>query len=107
MSDLHFLRLSGVLYLSILCLIVIVLCKEYQMCNLWLCNNGLQQIVKKNINIWTCSVSDPSYLAGCVSFGRILIHCRKRGSGSAIPGSGSADPDPHQNKADSKHWFEG
>ena len=26
-------------------------------------------------------------------------------SGSAIPGSGSADPDPHQNEADPKHCY--
>ena len=28
---------------------------------------------------------------------RIRIH---------YPGSGSADPDPHQNEADPKHWFQ-
>ena len=27
------------------------------------------------------------------------------GSGSTIPGSGSVNPDPHQNEADPKHWY--
>ena len=31
-----------------------------------------------------------------------FVRCRV-GSGSAIPRSGSADPDPHQNEADPKH----
>ena len=32
-----------------------------------------------------------------VILGRIRIH---------YPGSGSADPDPHQNETDPKHWYE-
>ena len=29
----------------------------------------------------------------------------RSGNGSTIPGSGSVDPDPHQNEVDQKHCF--
>ena len=62
---------------------------------------------KNNNHVIECGALQP-VLVGSVSFGRIRIHFRKRwpgvGSGS-WPGSvfPEADPDPHQNEADTKN----
>ena len=72
----------------------IIFFKEITYCLIHM-NNKLINYHKKNIVMSIISFTEKNYEKQNWS-----------GSGSTIPRSGSADPNPHQNEADPKNWWE-
>ena len=64
--------------------------------------NKLMNYIKKNIVMSIISFTE-KIIRRKLEFVRFDVGSGVR-SGSTFPGSGSADPDLHQNEADPKHW---